>query len=119
LRLRNRTMGREWAYGVRRQQLIARSQTSHQVRPVRLKAAAYATCKTLAKWCRTLPARIKTAVILGAHPGVESEVDGAEMIASEESAWKTCRAEFIARHQVEQSALVAEIEAEQHQRYGR
>jgi hypothetical protein len=55
---------------------------------------------------------------LDAHPDVESEVDGAEMTADQEAAWKAYSAELLGRHQAERSALAAEIEAEQRRHGG-
>jgi hypothetical protein len=52
---------------------------------------------------------------LDAHPDVESEVDGEQMTADQEAAWKAYSAELLARHQAERSALGDTIEAEQRQ----
>jgi hypothetical protein len=58
------------------------------------------------------------SAFLDAHPDVESEVDGAEMTADQEAAWKAYSAELLGRHQAERSALAAEIEAEQRRHGG-
>jgi hypothetical protein len=50
-----------------------------------------------------------------AHPDVESEVDGEQMTADQEAAWKAYSAELLARHRAERSALADTIEAEQRQ----
>lgn len=50
---------------------------------------------------------------LEAHPDVESEVNGAQMTAEQEAAWTAFRAELLARHRAERSALANTIKAEQ------
>jgi hypothetical protein len=47
------------------------------------------------------------------HPDVESEVQGAQMTAEQDAAWRAYSAELFGRHQAERSALAAELEAEQ------
>ncbi|HEY2674316.1 MAG TPA: hypothetical protein VGJ07_28610 [Rugosimonospora sp.] len=53
---------------------------------------------------------------LNDHPDVESEVDGADMTAEQETAWSAYSGELLRRHQAERSALAADIEAEQRRR---
>lgn len=55
------------------------------------------------------------ARFLDAHPDAESEMDGVEMTADLEAAWRACSAELLARHQAERSALADTIESEQRQ----
>ncbi|WP_345638727.1 hypothetical protein [Rugosimonospora acidiphila] len=56
------------------------------------------------------------SAFLDAHPDVESEVDGADMTAEQDAAWRAYSGELLRRHQAEREALACVLEAEQRRR---